>query len=144
MLIKIIKGTYGLHVNGCVVGKDVNSQPFEVDDVTAAELIELGVAEEAVIKVATVNPPISDKGAGENLVNKETETSGKNNVILEGTEIPGYSMDMTAAELRALAEKFEVKIEPRATKAEIIAALDEVFKKIPEDDLILNTEDPVI
>ncbi|MGN0444241.1 MAG: hypothetical protein ACI4F5_06485 [Acutalibacteraceae bacterium] len=144
MLIKIIKGTYGLHINGSVVGKDVNSQPFEVDDMTAAELIELGVAECVEKKVATGQTPDSDKESGENLVVDENAISGENNDISEAKVVPEYSTDMTDAELRRIADEFGIEIDERATKAAIVAALDEAFDEIPEGNLDIGVGEPVI
>lgn len=144
MRIKIIKGTYGYHTNGTVIAKSCNSEPFEVDDHIATELISLGVAECAEFKAAPGQIPDSDKESGENLVVDENAINGKNDEISEATEIPEYSSDMTIAELRSIADKFGVEIDKRAKKAAIIAALDEAFEELPESNLDIGAGEPVI
>lgn len=56
-MIKIIKGSYGLKVNGVVTAMTVGSAPFSLSEVREAELVALGVAE----KVEGTESPYADK-----------------------------------------------------------------------------------
>lgn len=44
-MIKIIKGTYGLEINGTVEARTPGSAPFALSEEREAELVALGVAE---------------------------------------------------------------------------------------------------
>lgn len=60
-MIRIIKGTYGLKVNGVVEAMTAGSAPFSLSEAREAELVASGVAE----KVEGAEP------------HKETETKAK-------------------------------------------------------------------
>lgn len=56
-MIKIIKGSYGLRVNGVVTAMAAGSAPFSLSEAREAELVALGVAE----KVEEPESPYADK-----------------------------------------------------------------------------------
>lgn len=154
MLIKIIKGTYGLHVNDSVIAKDVNSPPFEVDDIIAAELVLLEVAAkvETVVKTGVaennVFKPDSDDtngqgdvetGKGDNNGFKpdgdDADNQGSENTKYDKSDKPEYDADSKCDELRAIAKNyFDVSFKVGTTKAEMLAKLDELFADSEDEE----------
>ncbi len=109
MLIRIKDTTFGLVVNGIVKPKTPKDPPFPVEDDVARRLIGLGFAE-------AVDGEIPNEESEEDVL------SGK----------PEYSDANTKSELQAIAKEFGVEISDKASKAEIIAELDEYFSDIPD------------
>jgi len=58
-MIKIVKGTYGLRVNGLVVPKNKNSEPFEIDPKREKELIDAGIA--VAVEAPKKEEPVEEK-----------------------------------------------------------------------------------
>lgn len=103
--IKIIAGTFGWnHGNYDLVS--AGDPPIEVDAALAARLVEKGVAE-------YVTPPVK---APEPV---EPEPVERN--------IPAYSEENSAKYLRELGKEHGLNFKANATKAEMLAALDELF-----------------
>lgn len=131
MLIKIIRGTYGLNIGGNIKPKICNDEPFDVPFEEAQRLIGMGIAE-GYSPSGNANPYADGVIDGEN----------GGNIILEENEdnsgIPEYNEDNTNAELQAIAKEYGVELPPRANKAEIIAALDEYFGGVP----IISAKEP--
>ena len=147
MEIKIIKGTYGQRVENPET-KVVRVRPIsmgervEVSDQEAARLVALGVA--AYLDEKPQDNPASDAdslGNGENggeagkhppeadrpLTGLETPPGEDAPPEEEGDEIPEYSTDMKADQLRALLEQYGVPYKIGMNKADMVAALDEYF-----------------
>ena len=117
-MIKIICGTYGRYVEQKVKDKDGNetvktrvvpmapgSEPFSLDPEREAELVKLGIAEYVVDEDNTEEP-------------EEPE-------LPEGVEeIPAYSVDMKATELREIGKMCGLTFKVGMSKAEMVAALD--------------------
>lgn len=143
MLIKIIRGTYGLNIGGNVKPRTCSDLPFHVEPAEAKRLERLGVAEIIGSSAATLtkgtedepetNPeassdvPVDDNGEG-------YEVEG----VIEERDIPEYNENNTNAELQAIAKEYGVELPPRANKAEIIAALDDFFGGVP----IVSAKEP--
>ncbi|MDE6727761.1 MAG: hypothetical protein K2J80_07455 [Oscillospiraceae bacterium] len=117
MLIKIIRGTYGLNSGGSIKPKTCNDPPFDVELAEAKRLVQLGVAE--IVGSSEVMPTKTDDG--EPGAFSETPP-----------DIPAYSEDNTNAELQSIAKEYGVKLPSQANKATIIAALDDYFNDIPD------------
>ena len=113
MLIKIICGNFGYNNGVCVRVKTPSDPPFSVGDEEARRLVGLGIAE--IVGKKTVIPSI------EKIPN-----------VTEDDEIPQYDETMTNAALQALAKENGIEIPPRATKTEIIKALDDYFADMPD------------
>ncbi|MDF2984890.1 MAG: hypothetical protein K0R50_400 [Eubacterium sp.] len=142
-LIKIVNGTYGHKTLGSkhIDPKDVGSPPFEVDDIEAIRLVDIGVAiycldidviEEAATPVAT--PDKEENVTG----------TGKNTPDGNAGEKPFYSSEMKADELKELMKKYGLSFKVGMTKDDIVAALDEFFDNEEEktDDDVIDDEDP--
>lgn len=131
MLIKIIRGTYGLNIGGNIKPKTCNDEPFDVPLEEAQRLIGMGIAE-GYSPGGNANPYTDGVTNGENGGNKIPEENEDN------SGIPEYNEDNTNAELQAIAKEYGVELPPRANKAEIIAALDEYFGGVP----IISAKEP--
>lgn len=105
-MIKIIQGTYGyIDENGIVKPKTAKDAPFELEDKSReAELVALGVAEYA---------------DGTELIIDE-EIGG---VVVD--DVPEYSTDLKAAELRDIAKAYMgLTFAVGTTKAEMVEQMD--------------------
>lgn len=138
MKIKIIKGVYGHRENGAVVPKDKNSEPFEVEDKKAIDLIKSGIAEKFNGLKSEADTPIrySESLAPVNTMKIKTDESAELNnndasdETGEGSEDETelklvYSMDNTQKELLAMAKQLGFDGKDSTTKAELIEFLDE-------------------
>lgn len=147
MEIKIIKGTYGQQTVNPVT-KAVRVRPIsmgervEVSDQEAARLVSLGVA--AYLDENPQDNPASDAdspgnggeigGTGKHPPEVDLPSTGLETPPAEdtppeedGDEIPEYSTDMKADQLRALMEQYDVPYKSGMNKADMVAALDEYF-----------------
>lgn len=106
-MIRIINGTYGYRnpQTGVVEAKNIKSKPFTLSPDREDELVAAGVAEYVGEDVSTDGGNASDAPAS---ASNELEYSDKN----------------TVAELKAIAEKLGIQVAERATKKQIIEALD--------------------
>lgn len=111
-MIKMIAGVFGLRVkqpNGGsrIVGMGPDDGPFSVAPEREAELVAQGIAR-------YVEPP------------KVEEQPATGNTEGE-TEIPKYSVEMKATELRAIGAQFGLTFKVGMTKDAMVAALDAHF-----------------
>ena len=106
-MIRIINGTYGYRnpQTGVVEAKTAKSKPFTLPEDREDELVAAGVAEYVGEDVSSDGGDASDAPAS---ASDELEYSDKN----------------TVAELKAIAEKLGIQVAERATKKQIIEALD--------------------
>lgn len=109
MLIKIIAGNYGYSNGISVRVKTPSDAPFEVDNAEGERLISRGIA----VK-------ISDK----------IDIPDSNNSDVNSS--PSYDESMPKATLQSIAKEYGVKVSEKASKTEIVAALDEYFSDIPD------------
>jgi len=140
--IKIKRGFYGLHTKFGVQAKGPNDEAFEVDDNEAKRLVDLGIAkyigdttvatgeESADEDNASVNPPEIEAPA-------ESEYEGDS-----VTDIPEYSIDSNASDLRAIAKSVGITFKVGTTKEDMVTALDEYFGVMDAPDL--SAETPVV
>lgn len=119
MLIKIIRGTYGLNSGGNIKPKTCSDLPFHVEPAEAKRLERLGVAE------IVGSSDDDDQGY-------------KVEGVVEERDVPEYSEDSTNIELQAIAKEYGVELPPRANKAQILEALDDFFGGTP----IISAKDP--
>lgn len=137
MLIKIIRGTYGLNSGGNIKPKTCNDPPFHVEPAEAKRLEQLGVAkivgssEVTLTKTAEGIPETNPEASSGVPADDDGKGYGVESVI-EERDGPEYSEGNTNAELQAIAKEYGVDLPPRANKAEILAALDDFFGGIPE------------
>lgn len=133
--IKIVKGVYGHRANGSVVPKNKNSEPFEVTEAKAKELVEAGIAvlanelkseAEKPIKYSESLAPVCnivDKSKLEPLQEENnTKTDNDNN---KESNMPVYSQENTQKELLSLARNLGFDGKDSATKAQLIDFLDQ-------------------
>lgn len=158
MLIKIIRGTYGLNSGGNIKPKTCNDLPFHVEPAEAERLERLGVAEIVGASAATgrcevdaeraarTPPDIASTAALAKGTEDETGALSETppNVpadddedygaesTLEERDVPEYSENNTNAELQAIAKEYGVELHQRANKAQILEALDDFFDGAPE------------
>lgn len=104
-MIKIINGTYGFRNprTGIIEAKTAKSEPFSLVAEREAELVSAGVAEY-----------VGDEPAETDFADTEDAEYS-------------YSDKNTVAELRTIADKLGVTVPDRATKKQIIAALDDAL-----------------
>ena len=114
-MIQIICGVYGHYINGQVIAKDKNSEPFELSPEREAELVAKGVA------VYVTPAPIGFD---------ETPPELPEDVI----PIPEYSIENTAKELREIGKICGLTFKVGMSKANMVAALDEFFEEHLEDE----------
>lgn len=149
MLIKILRGNYGLPSGKSVKAKTPKDKPFDVDQKEAERLVRLGIAQIVGVSAATlakgspdkedpfgdpaddIDAPItlSDDGDSED-EDDETEYD-EDDANAEG-DIPKYGEDSTNAELQAIAKEYGIEVSPHANKAQLLEALDEFFGGAPE------------
>ena len=113
-MIKIINGTYGYRNphSGLVEAKTVKSKPFSLSPDREDELVDAGVAEYVGEDVSDDTP---DDHAPE-------------------TDDAGYSEKNTVAELKAIAKERGIEVAERATKKQILAALEAAEESGDDDD----------
>lgn len=137
MLIKIIRGTYGLNIGGNIKPKTCGDLPFHVEPDEAKRLARLGVAK--IIGAGAITPAKGTEGEPE--TNPETSPEVPADDDGEGYEVedvpeergvPEYSEDSTNAELQAIAKEYGVELPQRANKSQILDALDDYFGGAPE------------
>lgn len=119
-MIKIICGVYGHYTGGMVVAKDKNSAPFSLPPEREAELVALGVAAYAEDTMEETPTPIGFDEVPE---------------LPEGVlDIPEYSIDMKADELRKIGKLCGLTFKVGMSKADMVAALDAFFAEHIDDE----------
>ncbi len=122
-MIKMIRGVFGLPVNGIIKAMDKNSGAFEAGAEQEARLIRLGLA----VKVEV------EDGEPANTIDETVDTDtpiGMDEMppLPEGvTGIPEYSVDMKATELREIGKQCGLTFKVGMSKPEMVAALDKHF-----------------
>jgi hypothetical protein len=121
-MIKIVCGVYGHYIDGRVVAKNSDSEPFSLTPRQEAELVAKGVA--AFVDEVT---EVSHAGASAPIGFDESPEPD--------IEIPEYSVDSKADELREIGKAYGLHFKVGMTKADMVSALDAFFaEKIDEDD----------
>lgn len=134
--VQIVRGTYGhrpINDDG-TLSKSIKpvtakSPPISVRNEEADRLMALGVGK----VVEDVENPV--KGVATTLGDADSNALGANpeldesdlEVIADALELPRYSMDWTADELKELMEELGLPVTSRMTKAQMIDAIDAVF-----------------
>lgn len=118
-MIKMIRGVFGLPVDGIVKAMDKNSGPFEAGAEQEARLIRLGLA----VRVGAENTsPVEEYAEPMDEISPigfdETPPM---------SEIPEYSEAMKASELRELGAMFGLSFKVGMSKKDMVAALDDYF-----------------
>lgn len=136
MLIKIIRGTYGLNSGGNIKPKTCNDLPFHVESAEAKRLERLGIAEIVGASAVTLAKGAEDEmGAlSETPSSVPADDDDKDYGVestLEERDVPEYSEGSTNAELQAIAKEYGVELPQRANKAQILEALDDFFGGAP-------------
>lgn len=159
MKIKIIKGVYGHVQNGIPTPKSKHSEPFEVSDEKAKELIYAGIAEKASELKSEADKPIryreslapkkneikkSEEVKNSEIDSQNADIGSNDNSAGEEEKIEEYSMKNTKDELLKIAEDLGIEIEDpeNTTKQRIIDILDEASSddapKIGSDEGIVG------
>lgn len=136
MLIKIIRGTYGLNSGGNIKPKTCGDLPFHVEPAEAKRLERLGVAEIVGSSAVTLTKGTEDESETISEISPDApaddagEGYGVEGVV-EERDVPEYNEDSTNAELQAIAKEYGVELPQRANKAQILEALDDFFGGAP-------------
>lgn len=139
MLIKIIRGTYGLNSGGNIKPKTCGDLPFYVDPAEAKRLVRLGVAEIVGAGAVALTKDTGDETETSSDVPTDNDGDGYEvESVVEDRDVPEYSEDSTNAELQAIAKEYGVELPPRANKAQILEALDDFFGGTP----IISAKEP--
>jgi hypothetical protein len=122
-MIKMIRGVFGLPVDGIVKAMDKNSGPFEAGAEQEARLIRLGLA----VRVGVENTsPVEEYAEPMDEISPigfdETPP-----VPESADEIPEYSEAMKASDLRELGAMFGLSFKVGMSKKDMVAALDDYF-----------------
>ncbi len=142
MLIHIINGTYGFNDDGFIRPKTRQDDPFEVPDAEAKRLVELGVAEYATKALASPPAPAGENAPEVPGVNTsegeqpaeaplappaEAEPDPKDCIdIVDGHMTVESLMELTRADMEALAEDLGLDVQKCRNKGEIAALIAQV------------------
>ena len=125
-MIQMICGVFGLPVtNGdrkTVKAMDKNSGPFEAGEEQEKRLVALGIAEYVydATPIGFDETPPMDPNA-----DSDEETGEDDFELPEGViEIPEYSVDLTAAQLREIGKLCGLEFKPNMKKQYMVDALD--------------------
>lgn len=119
-MIQMICGTYGHYINGQVIARTKDSDPFELSPEREAELVAAGFAQ----YVEYNDAPIGFDEIPPDLLPDDA------------VPIPEYSIDSTAKELREIGKICGLTFKVGMSKADMVAALDAFF------DANLTDEEP--
>ena len=115
-MIKIISGVYGHYIDGRVIPKAKDSDPFELSVEEEKRLVDAGVA----VYVDSGRTALPDGVIG----------------------IPEYSTDMKVDELRAIAKNMGLTLKIGSSKAEMVAAIDEAIAAAMQDGNADDEQEP--
>ncbi len=124
-MIKMIRGVFGLPVNGIVKAMNKSSGPFEAGAEQEARLIRLGLA--VRVDGEPVNAETVDTDAPIGFDEMPPLPEGV-------TAIPEYSVDMKATELREIGAMCGLTFKVGMSKADMVAALDAHIEANMVDD----------
>ncbi len=135
-MIKMIRGVFGLPVNGIVKAMDKNSGPFEAGAEQEARLIRLGLA----VRVETGEPaPVVEPAE---TVDTEAPIGFDEMPPLpeDVIGIPEYSVSMKATELREIGAMCGLTFKVGMSKADMVAALDAHIEGSMVDDDVFDED----
>ena len=119
-MIQLIRGKYGHYIDGKVVGKTKDSEPFELSPEREADIVAQGVA----VYVTVAADPIGfDEVPPE--ITEEWDDS---------PAVPEYGDHSSAKELRDIANMCGLSFKVGMKKADMIEALDAFFGSQVTDD----------
>ena len=134
-MIKMIRGVFGLPVDGIIKGMDMNSGPFEASEEAEARLIRLGLA----VRVEDeTSDPVDTVYTDTPIGFDETPP-----VEEDGDTIPEYHEGMKASELREIGAMYGLSFKVGMNKKDMVAALDAYFNEEDTDDDEAPVFDPV-
>ena len=108
-MIKIVNGVYGHYINGKVVPKDKNAEPFELTPEQEERLVNLGVA-----KYVGGTEPVGEEAPSNEAAPVEDDAP-----VEEGKSLD----DMTVNELRELGKEYGLTFKVGMKKADMVAAI---------------------
>lgn len=131
-MIKMIRGVFGLPVNGIVKAMDKNSGPFEAGAEQETRLIRLGLAvrvegEPTPVDEVDTEPPIGFDEAPPEDFGEDAE---------DEAEVVGEIIDLetlSAKELRELGKEYGLTFKANAKNETMIEAITEAQAQIAED-----------
>lgn len=147
MLIKMVRGNYGLPSGKSVKVKTPKDRPFDVDQKEAERLVRLGIAKIVGAGAAVSAKEPSDKedpfgdpaddidapvSLGDSEEDGDTDIEYDEDDVGEDDNAPEYGENSTNAELQAIAKEYGVEVPPHANKAQLLEALDVFFSGAPE------------
>lgn len=139
-MIKMIRGVFGLPVNGIVKAMDKNSGPFEAGAEQEARLIRLGLAVRVETgEPAPVDEPVEDETTSDAPIG--FDETPPDDFDEDGDElpdgvigIPEYNEGMKPSELREIGAMCGLTFKVGMTKKEMVAALDAHIEANMVDD----------
>lgn len=133
-MIKMIRGVFGLPVNGIVKAMDKNSGAFQASAEQEERLVKLGLA----VRVDAVEQQdIPDE------VPEDDGTPIGFDEMPPLPEIPEYNADMKADDLRKIGAQFGLTFKVGMKKTDMVAALDAHFEAEPAEDVDADEDAPV-
>lgn len=127
--VRILCGGYG---HGDLNTLVLRGHTIEVDDGEAQRLVFAGMAkvvvEDCNTPVATTTSADADADEGDDMPDSESVSQG------EEIDIPAYSTDNKADELRAIMEAYGLDVKSGMSKADMVDALDAFFATDEEAD----------
>lgn len=129
-MIQMICGVFGLPVTvgerKTVKAMDKDSGPFEAGEEQEKRLVALGIAEyvyDATPIGFDETPPVDPNADSDEETGEET---GEDDIELPAgvIEIPEYSVDLTAAQLREIGKLCGLEFKPNMKKQDMVDALD--------------------
>lgn len=133
-MIKMIRGVFGLPVNGIVKAMDKNSGAFQASAEQEERLVKLGLAVRVDAVEQQAIPDEVPEDDGTPIGFDETPPA---------LEIPEYNEAMKAPELREIGAMFGLTFKVGMSKKEMVAALDAHFEAIPDEDVDTDEDAPV-
>jgi len=132
-MIKMVRGVFGLPVNGIVKAMDKDSGPFEASAEQEERLVRLGLA----VRVEGSEPaPVEDTTEDDTHVDAPIGFDETPPLPEDALGIPEYSEDMKATELREIGKQCGLNFKVGMSKKEMVAALDAHFETnmVDEED----------
>lgn len=144
-MVQIVRGVYGHYIDGRVVAKDKNSEPFELSPEQEERLVAAGVAE--YVNLPDAAPDEDGKTVPEGGGNDAPDDDGNTEAPIGFDElpedvvgIPEYSVESSAKELREIGKLCGLAFPATMTKADMVAALDKHIEENTVDGVDIDED----
>lgn len=160
-MVQIVRGVYGHYINGRVVPKTKDSEPFTLTPEQEERLVKAGIAK--YVNLPDAAPDDDGEGVPDEGGNTAPDVGG-NNATDDGGEtdapigfdeipedvvgIPEYSVESSAKELREIGKLCGLSFPATMSKADMVDALDKHIEEntvegvtVDDDGEIVTDED---